>query len=380
VIRPAHVALLVALAACGTDPAALSEPDAGPGADAPGTDAPGAGADDGIAPPGIYPDEAALADGDTAVDVAANATATFRIDAEPDQHVGVHLTFASQPGVVMAVERWDGAAPSPIGQTDAGNGRRVLAVRDAEARRTYWVRVTAGPAPLAGTLAVTRTAFEDGAACASDCARLLQLPLPNDPAHDGYATDGSTVFRYWFGRRDLVMFVRAAGRTQATAGREPFVPQDLSQWDGATPGTDVGAPRHASHQRGKDVDLSVYGTDGLAPWRSYCTTTTISGGRECVAGSARGFDGQATAIAVSALFATGRVTMSFLDRELIDQLVPGAEAAAAGGTLAPALVPLYGDGQHVQHWPNHDNHIHIRVSEATAARPAPGAVAPFEAP
>lgn len=362
------------LAACGEEPAA-DVPDAGEVTpDAPTQEEP-----TGVAPDDVRPGAMPLAGGDNAVEVPAGGEVTYRIESDPSEHVAFRLTFAPTSGVILAVDRWNGSEAVSIGQTDAGAGLRVLAVRDAAKRRTYWVRVKAGNAALSATLAVTRTPFHEANRCDDDCARLLQLPLPNDPAVDGYATDNSVVFRYWFGRRDLLMFLRVAGRLQAEAGREPFIPQDLSQWNGETPGNDVGAPRHASHQRGKDVDLSIYGSDGKAPWRSYCTITTASGGRQCVAGTVMNFDGEATAIQIASMFATGRVTMSFLDRELIKIVSPAAAAASEDGLIESSLVPLYGDGVHIQNWPNHDNHIHIRVSEE-----APGVTSfappPFEAP
>jgi hypothetical protein len=147
----------------------------------------------------------------------------------------------------------------------------------------------------------------------------------------------------------------------------PFIPEDFSQWDGETPGADVGALRHASHQRGRDVDISLYGEDGLSEWRSYCMATTVDGGRACVAGSIENFDGYANALFFGDFFRTGRVTMCFLDQELTPYVVMGAEEASAVGELDASLVPLYSDGRHLQHWPNHDNHIHIRVSEEGAS-------------
>jgi len=49
------------------------------------------------------------------------------------------------------------------------------------------------------------------------------------------------------------------------------------------------------------------------------------------------------------------------------------------GIVMP-LLPLYSDGKHVQHWPNHDNHIHVRVSEEAYGDTRILVDAPFEAP
>ncbi len=341
----------------------------------PVADAPPAPA--GIAPPGVVDGEVALADGDNAIDLIGGRTSVYRVDVEPSQHAAVSLWFTDAAGVTLTAERWDGTTPVTLAATNAGAGKRFLTVLDTDGRRTYWFRAYS-PVDLAATLRLVRTPFSDGERCTSDCARLLQMPLPNDPAVDGYDTDGGTYFRYWFGRRDLVMFVRHAARKRALAGTSPVFPYDFSQWDGMTPGVDVGAPRHVSHQRGKDVDISIYGTDGRAIWRSYCTTQTTADGRECMPGSEKGLDAYESAREFSGWFESGRVTMCFLDRELIAKVAPAAVQASQDGTIDPALVGLYSDGIHLQHWPNHDNHIHVRVSETEYARTIEEV--PFEAP
>ena len=298
------------------------------------------------------------------VAVPAGGVGIWRVETTAGEHVAFRLDFPSATtGVVMAVVRWDGAAPVDLGKTDAGAGLRVLAVLDQGGPRTFWVRIEARAGALSGTLKVTRTPFTEGVRCATDCDRLLQLPLPNDARVDGYDISGA-IYRYQFGRRDLVMFLREAGRRMIAAGQVPFLPEDLSQWDGLTPGTDVGATRHASHQRGKDVDVSLYGSDGGSAWRSFCTTTSVDGGRACVNGTAKGLDARATARELAGFYEGGIVTMMFLDQELIELVRPAAAPLAKDGVIATSLVPLYSDGTHLQHWPNHDNHVHVRVSEA----------------
>lgn len=332
------------------------------------------GADAAAAPSGIAPDGSVdgeiPAGASNDVDVPPGGAAIYRVEAVPGEHVAFRLDFpAAQQGAVLAVMRWDGERPVNLGKTDAGAGLRVLAVVDQEGPRTFWAQVEAQGDAITGTLTVSRTPFTEGIHCSDDCDHLLQLPLPNDPARDGYDIS-EAVCRYQFGRRDLVMFLREAGRRMFAAGETPFRPADLSDWEGRTPGMDVGAPRHVSHQHGKDVDLSLYGTDGLAPWRSYCVTQPVSGGRECTPGSVTLFDGYHNAQLIGVFFASERVTTSFLDRELIAVLGFGAERAVADGVVPAALLPLYADGVHVQHWPNQDNHVHVRVSESTAGRMA----------
>src|SRR5262249_1988273 len=212
------------------DPAA---PDAPPGTPPPaGPDAPPPpSGDPGIAPPSVLAGEIALADGANGIQLTGGGISVYRVDVEPDQHAAVSLWFADTAGVTLTAERWDGHTALTLAATNAGAGKRFLTVLDPGGRRTYWFRAYS-PVDLAATLHLERTPFADGARCTSDCARLLQMPLPNDPRVDGYDTDGGTIFRYWFGRRDLVMFVRHAARERAVAGKSPFFPYDFSQWDG----------------------------------------------------------------------------------------------------------------------------------------------------
>lgn len=338
----------------------------------------------GTAPAGALPGEEPTSAGDVVLSVPSEGERVVRVEVQPNEHVTFFATFApDDASVVMDVLRWDGASVMPLATTDAGLGLRTLAVFDPTGPRTFWARVRSmEPSALDVTLTITRVPFEDGASCGADCDHLLQLPLTIDASVDGYAHTSSTVFRYQYGRRDMLMFIRHAGHSMRAAGLAPFVPEDLSQWDGMTPGTDVGAPRHSSHQRGKDGDFSLYGTDGQSIWRSFCTTETTADGRECIAGTESGLDGLATARMIGDFYATGRVTMCFLDRELIPVVVAGAHQAVAMGVLDASLEPLFSDGVHLQHWPNHDNHVHIRLSEAVGAALTFGALPeePFEAP
>jgi hypothetical protein len=334
------------------------------------SDAPVMMTNPGVAPrPGIAGERAGM-DGPNAISASSSAPALIRIEAAPDEHITFFLTFDSAiRDVQLEVLRWNGTEAVSLGVTDGGAGLRTLAAFDGEGTRTFWARITTGRASFTGSLAITRTPFEDGPSCFEDCARLLQMPLPNDTRIDGYATRTSTVFRYQYGRRDLLMYVRHAAQRVASRGMAPIIPEDFSQWNGETPGNDVGSPRHSSHQRGKDVDIALHGLDGMHEWRSYCTARSASGGRECTPGTIRNYDGAANAIWFGDIFESGRVTMCFLDRELIPTTVRGAEEANRLGEVSGSVLPLFDDGTHLQHWPNHDNHIHVRVSESASIGP-----------
>lgn len=306
---------------------------------------------DVIAPAGTLAGEVTGTAGNNAIEVVDGTWgAPLRFDIPASTHVGFRLEFS--PGgadVDMQVLSWDGAAASAMALTNGGDGERVLAVLDAKANRTFWVRAR-GDVDDA-TLVATFTPFDEAAQCQSDCATLLQLPLPMSALSDGYDMAGGVVYRYQFGRRDLLMALRHAGRAVAAAGIEPFTVEDISKAGGLQP------PGHASHDFGKDVDLSLYNADGHASWEHLCTATSNS---ECVPGTDGGFNGPFMARKIAAFLDSDRVTFMFLDEEFHPALLDAAQQLVDDGELDAWQLTAMSDV--VTHWPNHHGHIHVRFS------------------
>jgi hypothetical protein len=303
---------------------------------------------DGIAPAGALANEQLLS-GPLAVAVTAASGPAYRVDAAAGEHLGFRLDFRpTSAAVTLELLRWHQGAAVSLAITDDGPGFRVLAGLDAEAARTYWVRL--GGASASGTLSVTRTPFEEGARCDTDCDRLLQLPVPNGP-DQGYDNAPGAAYRYQFGRRDLLMFTRHAGRVMRSTGVDPFLIQDLSNWDGTQP------PGHLSHDLGKDVDYSIYNQAGESVWGSFCQGTADY---ECVPGSGRDFGAEHMARLLAAVFESRRAVYAFLDREFHAALFAAAQQLADSGEIDSDLVSVFHDV--VAHWPNHYNHVHFRVS------------------
>jgi hypothetical protein len=307
---------------------------------------------DVLAPAGAIAGEIAGAQGDNAITLGGGSWGpALRFDVPAHTHVGFELGFT--PGsadVDMQVLMWTGSEVQEMAVTNGGNGERVLAVLDASANRTYWVRAQGSVSNA--TLYAGYTAFEEGAQCYSDCDRLLQLPLANDPAVDGYDSADYVVYRYQYGRRDALMSLRHSGRVVANAGVQPFTVQDLSKGDGSQP------PGHASHTDGKDVDLSVYDAQGNAVWYPLCDEVA----NECIPGTDAGFHGEAMARQIAPMLESGRVTHIFLDAEFHASLFGAAQSLVDDGRMAAAMLPTMQDV--VQHWPNHNNHIHVRYDTA----------------
>jgi hypothetical protein len=89
----------------------------------------------------------------------------------------------------------------------------------------------------------------------------------------GYDYWKSSPEKYSYLRRDLVMLFQYAvcEVNQKFPSTTPLALGDLTQSDGMTPGTDVGAPRHpTSTHRGNDLDIAYYQTDGSNNYQIIC--------------------------------------------------------------------------------------------------------------
>jgi len=302
----------------------------------------------GTAPAGAIAGEQSIGMGSIDLSTAVAAGIAYRVDAKRGEHIGFRYDFTpTGADVSMEVLRWNGTAAVSMAQTDGGSGLRVLAVLDQVEDRTFWVRFSG--AATTGTLVAKRTPFEEGAHCNADCATLLQFPLPIEPAQEGYDLSGAT-YREQFGRRDLLMFTRHAGRAIAAAKAKPFYIHDLSNWDGSSP------PGHASHDLGKDIDYSIYNAAGNPVWTSVCTPDSED---NCLPGTGDDFGAEHMARLLAPVFESGRVQYAFLDEELHPALFAAAEALVAKGELDSSVIPVFKDV--VSHWPNHHDHVHLRV-------------------
>ena len=130
-------------------------------------------------------------------------------------------------------------------------------------------RADAGPADVASPDDAPATSgCPDWRCTTAGCTDLVAFPGSYDPASAEARAAGyylATDPRYTYLRRDLGLVVRHAACEVAARfpGTAPLGLQDMSQVDGMTPGTDVGAPRHpTTTHKGSDIDISYYQTDG----------------------------------------------------------------------------------------------------------------------
>jgi hypothetical protein len=119
---------------------------------------------------------------------------------------------------------------------------------------------------------------------------LIGMPAPAG-LEDGYMLQSPA--RYQFVRVDVAMALAAAFRqTRVRFKRDPIAIADASQWDGIRPATDVGRPRHISHEGGRDVDIALPAADESASTvRSHCSGVLVEQDVQgCAPGTARGLD------------------------------------------------------------------------------------------
>jgi hypothetical protein len=128
------------------------------------------------------------------------------------------------------------------------------------------------------------------------CGEIVAFTPVTGPGYDNYPLNGETPSNQYrsFIRRDVMMLVKyAAALTQCrsaswTVGNNrPIGLGDMSEMNGAIPGTSIGQPGHpaGTHEQGRDMDLGYFqlrGTDNYL--RPICAHT--SGGQDqyhCVA-------------------------------------------------------------------------------------------------
>jgi len=107
--------------------------------------------------------------------------------------------------------------------------------------------------------------------CTSRCTDLVPFNPATGPGYDNYPINGETPTNQYrsYVRRDVMMLVKYATAMVAcqSAGwrfgnRGPLGLGDMSESDGAIPGTSIGSPGHppGTHLDGADMDIGYYQT------------------------------------------------------------------------------------------------------------------------
>lgn len=191
----------------------------------------------------------------------------------------------------------------------------------------------------------------------------IGFPLP-ETRDEGYFLQSPA--RYQFARADVIASLLVAfRRTRARFRRDPIAIADISQWDNIRPATDLGHPRHISHEGGRDVDIALAASDELpSTVRAHCTGVLVEEGVQgCGPGTVRGFDASRTAYFLGILFETAPpVEKIFIDDVYLREVRKAAEKLHQRRLLKDVGLEGLSDDAIVRPSPWHTDHFHVRFA------------------
>lgn len=191
----------------------------------------------------------------------------------------------------------------------------------------------------------------------------LPAPLSRD---DGYLLQSPG--RYLFVRADVASaLLLAFKKTRIRFKRDPIALGDISQWDGRRPKTDLGQPRHISHEGGRDVDMALPAND-LEPstLRDHCDGVLVEAdAKGCAPGTVKGFDALRLAFFLGYLFdmePEGRIEKVFLDDAYIRELRKAVETLRKHKWVKDVGYESLMSDEIIRKSPWHLDHVHIRFA------------------
>jgi hypothetical protein len=118
---------------------------------------------------------------------------------------------------------------------------------------------------------------------------LVGMPFPIED-RAGYSLQAP--HRYQFVRADVATALRAAFKqTRVRFKRNAIAIGDISQWNGVRPATDLGRPRHISHEGGRDVDVALPALEAPSRVTARCNGVLVDNEvLKCAPGTVKRFD------------------------------------------------------------------------------------------
>jgi hypothetical protein len=193
---------------------------------------------------------------------------------------------------------------------------------------------------------------------------LVGIPAPPAPSV-GYAL--AVPGRYLFARIDVVKALAFAfEKTRKKFKSDPIYIGDASQWNGQRPKTDLGEPRHISHDGGCDVDVGLPAIDTFpSSLRDHCRGVRLEQDRYgCSPGTAKGVDFDRLAFLLGTLVdeAPSAVVKVFLDDVYRREVVRVVPKLFEKRFLKEAARTALGEEGILVASPWHTDHVHIRFS------------------
>lgn len=205
---------------------------------------------------------------------------------------------------------------------------------------------------------------------------LVGLPAPAS-RDDGYLLQSPA--RYQFLRADVAHALLATfKKVRVRFRRDPIGVADISQWDGLRPATDLGKPRHISHEGGRDVDIALPADDGFPSLvRAHCDGVLVEADAQgCAPGTVRGLDALRLAFLIGYLFdmePLGRIERVFTDDAYIREIRRAALELRARRWIKDAGFEGLHNDEIMRPSPWHTDHVHIRFTGPPAVSRWPSA-------
>lgn len=193
---------------------------------------------------------------------------------------------------------------------------------------------------------------------------LVGIPAPERASFGyGLAVPG----RYLFARIDVVKALASAfEKTRKKFKSDPIYIGDASQWNGQRPKTDLGEPRHISHEGGCDVDIGLPAIDTFpSSLRDHCRGVRLEQDRYgCSPGTAKGVDFDRLAFLIGTLVdeSPSAVVKVFLDDVYRREVVRVVPRLYEKRFLKEAARTALGEDGILVASPWHTDHVHIRFA------------------
>ncbi len=240
------------------------------------------------------------------------------------------------------------------------------------------VQMGGGPGPGPGP---TCTGLPARDCTGTTCGQLVTFSPRTNAAWDDYPINGETTNNQYrsYLRRDLQMLVsyatsKVACKAAAWTGTSRALGLgDMSEANGAIPGTSIGSPGHPAntHTNGYDIDLAYYQL-GTADNRLRPICSHISGGADqyhCTS-APTSLDVWRHALFLGAIFESTRTRVVGVDGQAGPQLISALNTLCANGWVTTAacnnIVLAYETTNMNQGWYHHHHH-HSHISLKPAA-------------
>jgi hypothetical protein len=235
---------------------------------------------------------------------------------------------------------------------------------------------------LAVAAAMTRFESHESSGCelpprdcdgpGSYCGELVWFSPPRGPGYEDDTIKGeiSLPESTSYARRDLMMLIKySAAKVACETGARPLALGDMSDRNGATPGTAFGMPHHplGSHEDGLDIDVGYYqrGTPDNRI-RAICPHELDGADhRHCVA-PPRTLDAERTALFIGALFESPRVRIVGIDGAAAPPVRTAITRLCRSQRITPAACARirlgYETADTGRFWYlGHHNHMHVSL-------------------